>query len=191
MQAQLAASGAGGDLGIDKCKRQRTGKTRSATRVMALTGHSRHFLIFLGWKGSIQHENVLKRTYFGPAGSLRQESVIFPDFQKVKAPNSWILHLNWIMVMVFLRNSSFTISDGFIIDSSRYGSIFWPCMMSPTYFPITEAFFFLGTTSFLCPVPPVVAVVHPLQPISGPCSIEIIYPCELHRAIPASWMRVD
>ena len=32
---------------------------------------------------------------------------------------------------------------------------------------------------------------HPLKPISGPCSIEIMYPCEWRIAIPASLMRVE
>jgi len=33
-------------------------------------------------------------------------------------------------------------------------------------------------------------VLHP-QPSSGPCSIEVIYPCKWRIAIPASLMRVD
>ena len=33
--------------------------------------------------------------------------------------------------------------------------------------------------------------VHPIQPISGACSIEIMYPGEWRVAIPASLMRVD
>ena len=32
---------------------------------------------------------------------------------------------------------------------------------------------------------------HPLKLMSGPCSIEIMYPCEWQIAIPASLMRVD
>ena len=32
---------------------------------------------------------------------------------------------------------------------------------------------------------------HPLQLISGPCSIEIMYPCEWRIAIPASLMQVE
>ena len=33
--------------------------------------------------------------------------------------------------------------------------------------------------------------VHSLKSVSGPCSVEIMYPCEWRIAIPASLMRVD
>ena len=52
----------------------------------------------------------------------------------------------------------------------------------------SKKLFFLGSTPFLCAVP---TRVHPLQSMSGPCSIETMYPCEWRIAIPVSLMWVE
>ena len=92
---------------------------------------------------------------------------------------------NWYILDKIGSNSSFTKSLGLIIDSSRSGTCFSSCLASSIDFSKTKKCLFLGgqlwwTQQFIS-----------LQPISGPCGIEIMYPREWRIAIPASLMRVD
>ena len=68
------------------------------------------------------------------------------------------------------------------------GRVFHPVWRPQHIFLYQTNVFFLGSTSFLCHGAP---DANPFQPISGPCSIEIIYPREWQIAIPASLMRVE
>ena len=63
---------------------------------MALTGQNPIFFYFFRFWGPLWGGNGLKTTYFAPAGSLRRESGIFPDIQKVQTLFSSILALSWV-----------------------------------------------------------------------------------------------
>ena len=103
----------------------------------------------------------------------------------------------WVFVMLIRncpilnkisRNSSFTRPRGLIIDSSRSGTCFSSCLTSSTYSSMTAKYVSDRVNLFLCPW---THRVHSVKPISGPCSIEIMYPLEWRIVIPASFMRVE
>ena len=96
--------------------------------------------------------------------------------------------LNWLILIKFCRNSSFTRRVGLIIASSRSGASFSSCLASSIYFSITKTCIFLRYCFLFVSLSP---DVHPSQPISGPCSKKSIPPREWRIAIPASLMRVD
>ena len=107
--------------------------------------------------------------------------------QKVETLNFLIFDSNWIILNNFCLNSSFTGSVGLIIASSRSGTCFSSCLTSSIIFCNTKyifdmvlCFFCVGTHQF-----------HSLKSISGPRSIEKVYPREWRIAIPAALMRVD
>ena len=83
--------------------------------------------------------------------------------------NSDHLGLNWFILHKFLRNSAFTRQVGLIIASSRSGMSFCSCLASSTYFSITKKCVFLRVNFLFVSRP---MADYPLQPISGPCSIE-------------------
>ena len=56
---------------------------------------------------------------------------------------------------------------------------------------VLNIFFYNKKLSFSLAQLPCIHSAHSLQLISGPCSIEIMYPCKWRIAIPASLMRVD
>ena len=105
--------------------------------------------------------------------------------QKVEALIFVIFDLIWVISNEIGRNYSFTGPGGLIIDSSRSGMCLSSCLASSIYF------FYEKKVAFSWVQLPCSHSAHSLQLISGPCSIEIIYPCEWRIAIPASLMRVD
>ena len=96
--------------------------------------------------------------------------------------------LNWFILNKFCRNSSFTGSVGLIIASSRSGTSFSSRLASSIYFSITKKCIFLGKNFLFVSGPP---DAHPLQPISGPCSIEKYPFSRMANGYPASLMRAD
>ena len=97
--------------------------------------------------------------------------------QKVEETvNFRIFDLIWIIFIKFLCNSSFAGSMGLIIVSSRSGACFSSCLRSSIYISISKTCLFLRINFLFVPSSP---DVQPLQPISGPCSIE---------KYPSSWM---
>ena len=140
------------------------------------------------WIYSSLEGRFLLKTYWSrrlcwpPAGKLRTSGI-----QNFETRIFVIFDTNCVILNNFCRNSSFTGSGGWIIDSSRSGSCFSSCLASSKYFSIRKTclfdvflFFCVSTHRF-----------HSLKSVSGPCSIEIMYPCEWRIAIPASLMRVD
>ena len=57
----------------------------------------------------------------------------FPEIQRVRGQVFVIWDLNSCILNKVPCNSSLTRSDGFVLDSSRSGAIFWPCVTSLTY----------------------------------------------------------
>ena len=82
-----------------------------------------------------------------------------------------------------IRSNSFFYKVGMINNSSRSGTCFSFCLTSSIYFSITQRYVFEWVNCCLCPG---THHFHSLKPISGPCSIEIMYPREWRIAIPAS-----
>ena len=108
--------------------------------------------------------------------------------QKVETLVFLILDPNWIILNNFCRNSAFTGSVGRIIASSRSGTCFSSCLTSSKHFSIRKKYVFYRVKVFLCSC---TRRFHSLKSISGPSSIEMMYPREWRIAIPASLMRVD
>ena len=131
--------------------------------------------------------NGLKTSGLALAGSLQRKSVFFLDIHEVEALNYWIWNLSWVILSNILHNLSFAGQVGFIVHSSRSVAKFWPHMMSPPYFCIRRTFFHWGPLSFCLSS----TEVHILQPISEPCSLDMMYPREWRIARHASLMRVD
>ena len=77
---------------------------------------------------------------------------------------------------------------GFIIDSSRSGTCFSSCLTSSKHFSKRKKYAFYRVKVFLCSC---THRFHSLKSVSGPCSIEKVYPLEWRIAIPAPLMRVD
>ena len=125
----------------------------------------------------------VRRLCWPPAGKLWISGI-----QKVETLIFVILEPNCIILNNFCRNSTFTGSVGFIIDSSRSGTCFSSCLTSSIYFSIRKTVhFWCGFLLFrVC-----THRFHSLKSVSGPCSIEIMYPREWRIAIPASLMRVE
>ena len=130
------------------------------------------YLFGLGWLVLRFIGLFLLKTYkregwhWPPAGKHRISGI-----QKVETLIFGILGLNWFNLNKFGRNSSFTRQVGLIIGSSRSGTSFSSCLASSTYFPIpvTKKCLFLRYNFLFVSAP---CGAYPLQPISGPCSIE-------------------
>ena len=109
--------------------------------------------------------------------------------QKVETFIFVIFGPNWSILNEFGRNSSFTKSLDLSIAPGRSGTCFSSCLASSTYFSIRKLFpFDMVFHVIVCVCS---HRFHSLKSVSGPCSIEIIYPREWRIAIPASLMRVD
>ena len=107
------------------------------------------FCIFRNWEESIQHGNGSERTYFALAHSLWQINCDFSRHQHVQTLNFVMFGLNWYVFDKIFCNSSFTGSDGFIIDPSKSRPTCWPCLMSPTDSSITKKFVLIEKYLFI------------------------------------------
>ena len=135
-------------------------------------------------------EPLLLKTYWWegwhwpPAGKLQISGI-----QKAETLIFVIFDIICVFLNKIRRNSCFTGSVGLIIASSRSGMGFSSCLTSSIYFSIRNMYVcFYGVKVFLCSD---THCFHSLKSISGPCSIEKVYPREWRIAIPASLKRVD